>query len=484
MNFFTCTNLIAMGRYIPTPFHLSIAKDQGEIELKIETILRIVPGKRLVAVTRWKDELVILKLFFQPGHWKRNLLKDIKGVNLLRQSSIQTPDIIHQTTTTDIAAGVLIIDYLQRGASLAAVFDKASTDAEQLDILQTAIRIIAECHRVGVWQKDIHLDNFMMSDGCIYLLDGGEIESTMDALDERTRMKNLAMFFAQFAIATDRHLEQAVEHYQNNSDLSAQLDIASLKEKITDARVTRLEHYERKLYRSTTANRCVQNGNRFVIYNRSIHSEEIESFINKPNEYIDEGQLVKKGNTSTVASVRINNKEFMLKRYNIKGFWHGLKRSLQPSRAHHSWRNASMLEMLGLATPHAFLFMEERFLWVFRSRAYILYEKIEGNTVLEQLQDSAESPEAEKILQEFTDVFQIMEKYQINHGDMKASNFIYSRDKLYMLDLDAMQRHRSRQKFMVLFSRDMVRFRKNWIGSKLEPLVNRLFVDIDTSSSG
>jgi tRNA A-37 threonylcarbamoyl transferase component Bud32 len=324
----------------------------------------------------------------------------------------------------------------------------------------------------------------MMSDGCIYLLDGGEIESTMDALDERTRMKNLAMFFAQFAIATDRHLEQAVEHYQNNSDLSAQLDIASLKEKITDARVTRLEHYERKLYRSTTANRCVQNGNRFVIYNRSIHSEEIESFINKPNEYIDEGQLVKKGNTSTVASVRINNKEFMLKRYNIKGFWHGLKRSLQPSRAHHSWRNASMLEMLGLATPHAFLFMEERFLWVFRSRAYILYEKIEGNTVLEQLQDSAESPEAEKILQEFTDVFQIMEKYQINHGDMKASNFIYSGDKLYMLDLDAMQRHRSRQKFMVLFSRDMVRFRKNWIGSKLEPLVNRLFVDIDTSSSG
>ena len=53
-----------------------------------------------------------------------------------------------------------------------------------------------------------------------------------------------------------------------------------------------------------------------------------------------------------------------------------------------------------------------------------------------------------------------------------------------MLDLDAMQRHKSRQKFMVLFSRDMVRFRKNWIGSKLEPLVNRLFVDIDTSPSG
>jgi tRNA A-37 threonylcarbamoyl transferase component Bud32 len=143
-----------------------------------------------------------------------------------------------------------------------------------------------------------------------------------------------------------------------------------------------------------------------------------------------------------------------------------------------------MLEMLGLATPHAFLFMEERFLWVFRSRAYILCEKIEGNTVLEQLQDSAESPEAEKILQEFTDVFQIMKKYQINHGDMKASNFIYSGGILYMLDLDAMQRHKSRQKFMVLFSRDMVRFRKNWIGSKLEPLVNRLFVDIDTSPSG
>ena len=482
MNLLTCANLIAMGRHIPTPFYLSVGKERGEVELKIETILRIVPGKRLVAVTRWENEPVILKIFFQPGHWKRNLLKDIKGINLLRQSSIQTPGIIHQTTTADTAAGVLIIDYLQRGASLASMFDEASTDAGQLDILQAAVKTIARCHRAGVWQEDIHLDNFMMSDGHLYLLDGGEIKSTMDVLDEHIRVENLVMFLAQFPVTIDHHLEKAVEHYQSNSELSTSLDIALIKGKIRDARVFRLNHYERKLFRSTTANRCVQNRNRFAIYDRSIHSEEIESFINKPNEYIDEKKLVKKGNTSTVASITINNKQFMLKRYNIKGLWHGLKRSIQPSRAHHSWRNGAMLEVLGLATPHAFLFMEERFLWFFRARAYILCEKIEGNTVLEQLQDSAESPEAEKILREFTCVFKVMEQYQINHGDMKASNFIYSGDKLYMFDLDAMQRHKSRRKFMALFCKDIVRFRKNWIGSKLEPLVNRLFIDIDTSS--
>ena len=118
MNNFNCEHLIEMGRHIPTPFYLSLDKEQKEEAIKIESILRIVPGKRMTGISNWRNQTVIVKLFFGPGHWKRNLLSDIRGMNLLRQRHILTPEILHETATFDGKGAVLIIDYLQRCRSL------------------------------------------------------------------------------------------------------------------------------------------------------------------------------------------------------------------------------------------------------------------------------------------------------------------------------------------------------------------------------
>jgi hypothetical protein len=86
--------------------------------------------------------------------------------------------------------------------------------------------------------------------------------------------------------------------------------------------------------------------------------------------------LLKDGNSSTVAVIKIDKKNYVVKRYNIKGFWHGVSRAFRPSRAYNSWRNALLLEMLGIATAHPYLFLEQRRLWLFRGRAYYLCEYI------------------------------------------------------------------------------------------------------------
>ena len=97
MNKFDCGHLIAMGRHIPTPFYISVAEESSKEAIKIEKILRIVPGKRLIGLSNWQNQSVIVKLFFGPGRWKRNLLRDLRGINLLKQRHILTPDIVHQT---------------------------------------------------------------------------------------------------------------------------------------------------------------------------------------------------------------------------------------------------------------------------------------------------------------------------------------------------------------------------------------------------
>jgi len=484
MNILTCNNLIAMGRHIPTPFYLAIMDDSGESMLKIETILRIVPGKRIVAMSHWKDQTVLVKLFFRRGHWKQNMLRDLTGLTLLRQATIPTPKIFSQTATADKHGAVLFIEYLTQGTSLLTMFDSAHSDEEQISIVEMGIEAIARCHRAGLWQKDIHLDNFMLSNGKVYVLDGGDIKGEGGTLHVSTCLQNLAVFFAQFPAALDIRVPQFLARYQALASTLTD-DIESLLPEMTNmvvaSRRQRLKNYERKLFRSTTANRQIHTANRFAVYDRSIHSDVLEKFIQDPDSLLVKGTMLKEGNSSTVAMIQFDGKDFVLKRYNIKGFWHGLKRLLQPSRAAKSWQNASVLEMLGVATPHPYAMIEERVLWILRRRAWFLCEYINDENLMQQIERDGDRFPMAAMLDRFKSLFATMQIYKISHGDMKASNFIYRNEHLFVLDLDAMQRHRSGEKAARFFRKDLERFRRNWVATRFDAAVQQTLSEFESA---
>ena len=467
-----------MGRHIPTPFSVSIESEQGPAELKIDTVLRTVPGKRLVALATWHGRVVVVKIFFNSNRWKRTMLRDISGINTLRQARIPTPGLLFQTTITDNRAGVLVIEYLRQGTSLATLFEEAKSEEGRTEILEMGVKAVAACHKAGLWQSDIHLDNFMLEGGVVYVLDGAGIKEGSgglgNSLDVPTRLSNFALFLAQFPVEQDENWPTLLELYKLQAPEIQHVDAREFAEMLGKTRRKRLNTFEKKLSRSTTANRSEQGSNFFYVYDRSIHSAELERFLAAPDSFIDESRLLKDGNSSTVAIVEIEGRKYVLKRYNIKSFWHGLSRAFRPSRAHHSWRNASVLEMLGVATAHPYLYLEERLLWFFRRRAYFLCEYIEGpdlGTVWEAEQQDIDQSE---IVNLFRKLFRILADYRISHGDMKATNFLISDGKLHVLDLDAMVRSRNEDKFSAKFYRDLQRFRKNWVGTSLEPEVEKL----------
>lgn len=468
MNNFDCGHLLAMGRHIPTPFYLSLAKEQQAEEIKIERVLRIVPGKRIIGLSNWRNQSVIVKLFFGPGHWKRNLLSDIRGINLLRQRQIPTPEILHQTTTADERGAVLLIDYLEQGSSLQALVDETNEQEEALPVLKMAISTIARCHREGLWQEDIHLDNFMLVGERVYVLDGGDIGAVDGDLELERALGNLALFFAQFPVDMDSHIPAMLDYYQAQSKSLPDAEIEKFADRVIDQRNRRLDHFEKKLYRSTTANRSIQNPNKFVVYDRELHSTELDNFIENPDALIHEDRIIKAGNASTVARIALSQKNCVLKRYNLKSIWHSFKYLFRPSRAHRSWRNASVLEMLGLNTPHPYLVYEERAFWCLRRRAYFLCEDLNARNLLEQFETDADSLPIEQLLSSFKRLFEIMIAYQISHGDMKASNFVFKDKRLFVLDLDAMKRHSNKAAFAKALQKDLNRFMRNWQGSRFE----------------
>jgi tRNA A-37 threonylcarbamoyl transferase component Bud32 len=474
MTIFTSTELVAMGRHIPTPFSINVETEQGTLELEIDTLLRTVPGKRLVALSKWQNRTVIVKIFISKNRWKRGMLRDLAGINTLKQARIPTPNLLLQANTSDNKAGVLIIEYLQQGVSLATLFEDANSEASKAEILEMGVKAVASCHQAGLWQRDIHLDNFMLCSDKVYVLDGADIKSRGDAMDVETRLKNFAMFLAQFPVAQDKQSAELLELYSKHATGLSDSEKAGFAKKIVNARRKRLNAFERKLTRSTSANRCEQSSSFFYVYDRSIHSPELDRFLADPDSFIDENALLKDGNSSTVARIEINERNYVVKRYNIKSFWHGLTRAVRPSRAHHSWRNASVLEMLGVATPHPYLFLEERVFWFFRRRAYFLCEYIEGKDLGTALEEQDLKVSTFDTLTLFEALFEIMKEYRISHGDMKATNFLLKDGKLYVLDLDAMVRNNSKAKFTEKFSKDLLRFKKNWVGTSLEPEVDKM----------
>ncbi len=403
------------------------------------------------------------------------MLADIAGINLLRQARMPTADLLLQTTTVDNKAGMLVIEYLQQAASLATLFDEARSKQAKTEILQLAIKSVALCHHAGLWQKDSHLDNFMLSSGVVHILDGGGIKAKQAPLDVDICLKNLALFIAQFPVAVDKECSALIEYYRKTNPEHNDGDYEGFESRIIRARRNRLTAFERKLSRSTSANRCEQNSGVFYVYDRSIHSAELQRFIADPDSYIDSSRLLKDGNSSTVAVVEIDKRQYVLKRHNIKSFWHGLSRGLRPSRAYNSWRNASVLQMLGVATARPYLYLEERTLWLFRRRAYFLCEFIQANDLATAWKkEESEVGNKEEVIAMLRKLFRILFDYRISHGDMKATNFLLKEKQLYVVDLDAMLRNKSERRFSEKFAKDLTRFQKNWLGTTLESGIEQL----------
>ncbi|MBL4821712.1 MAG: hypothetical protein JKY98_12100 [Gammaproteobacteria bacterium] len=472
----TSKDLAEMGRDVEAPFRLSMVPGADSdpaaapIELRVDKILRLLAGKRLVALGTCEgiDQPVILKLFFQKGHWERHILRELSGTRLIAEAKIRTPRSLLRATAMDGQGGALINEYLSGAKSIGELSEASGYQSHQLT--GKVLHLISQCHLNGLWQKDIHLENFLLYNDEVYLLDGADVktETPGKPLQNKTRLNNLALFFAQFPVRHDQFLQELLSPLQqhNSMDDSSAESFSSL---VRNAREGRIDAYFKKITRSSTAHIARRSANRVMICDRAIVSREFNDFVENPDRYIQQGEMVKAGNTSTVAVVTIEGKRYILKRYNIKSFLHGVKRALGQllgkDRALNSWRFALILPMLGVSTARPLMMLQRRLLWLIPRESYFLCDVLEGKTVTEIFENEQSGLDVqESVFHAFSEFFKVMAQSRITHGDLKTSNFIFANNTLYVLDLDAMTRHKSEDSFRKLFNKDLNRFAANWTG--------------------
>lgn len=444
----------------------------GDFELPLENapalqcleIVRRLPGRRLVCRGVWQGRAVFAKLFIGEAA-ERYAARDARGARALTASQLLAPELLHEGAIAGQPGRALIYAFVPESQNAEEVWQAA--DAEQRRLLAAAlVRTVARHHAAGLLQTDLYSRNFLSTDAGIYTLDGDGIRVHPHPIGRRASLANLALLLSKFDVLEDVRIPDWLRIYSDERGWSHDAaNPVGLRVRVQALRREGAQAYAgRKVLRDCTDVLVEQRFDRFLAVARAQQSDALRQVIDAPDAVLQapECRLLKNGNTCTVGLVQAGARKVVIKRYNIKNFWHGLNRALRKTRASVSWSNAHLLRSYGIATAPPLALIERR--WgPLRRQSYFLSEYVAGPDIGEVLADANIPPERKlAIARQVADLLRKLRLLGIEHGDMKASNLKLVDGKPLLLDLDAMRQHRFAWWCRQRHARDLRRFLKNW----------------------
>ncbi len=458
------SELKTAGRTPDLPLTIELADAAGPGQLQLLSLLRVLPGERYVGAAVWRGRPVLAKLLV-GGKAARHFQRELSGVRLLAEQGLTTPRLLADGLQEG-EGGWLLFEFIEGAQSLGdawhAVEALPPLADEQTTVLAEALGAIAQMHAKGLWQEDLHLDNLLRRDGQLYLIDGAgiRVEEAGKPLSRNRVLENLGVFFAQLPKNLEPFTEELLVYYLLGNGEHA-LPLEALQQQVRKVSAWRLKDFLNKVGRECTLFSVLRGPFALRAVRREEHAAMLP-VLEQADTLLGQGHLYKTGGAATVARVEVAGRPLVIKRYNIKGFAHWLKRFWRPSRAWHSWREGNRLAFLGIATPKPLAVLEKRFFWL-RSRAYLITEHLAGPDIIERFApyvENGDAPEAELLALDH--LFAELIRERISHGDFKGHNLFWDQDRWSLIDLDAMRQHSSTASFAPAYAKDRARFMRNW----------------------
>jgi len=284
------------------PAQLKVA----ETELVCTDLLRLLAGKRMVCTGQYKGQRVLLKLFFGPSY-KRRWARELDGVTLIKQADIKTPEVIASHCDEGSDIGYIVFEFIDNAKTLDTCLNEAKTTDERMRVFQQALTLIAQMHTADIYQKDVHLDNFLDNGKELYLIDGDQLilEKGNHGLSEKRVIENLAMFFTQLFQWEHEYIEGFVTSYITLRKKAFPPNfLSSITQQLTDYKQWREKKYiEKKVFRSCTAFDVIKNWRVFSVFSRKLDRSFVEQLVNNPDDFVEQGDVLKSGRTAIVVRI-------------------------------------------------------------------------------------------------------------------------------------------------------------------------------------
>lgn len=420
------------------------------IGLELTELLREIKGKRYVYRGFANGKSVVIKCFL--GSKVREARREIEGLKLLDEAAIKTAPILWQIIDPSVA--ILVYQFVD-GEDLSKRYQRqefALVDKE--DWFLAAFNMLKEFHQAKLIQHDIHLGNFIFNDNGLVAIDTATVRKVKHAKEFR---ENVALFLAQFYDCNIGSLTELIDYYC--ADFTDQkIDTQQFRDLLLQIQKKRFDKALSKTMRDCTQYQTISKAGYTGMQQREYNGVVAHLLDNDIDKLMENGEPLKLGNSSTVSLVEIENKAYVIKRYNQKNLLVLLKRQFRTSRAKISWLAANWLTMIGIHTPKPVAFLETN-RGGLKREAYFIAEYVKGVDLEDKISSSDENS---GYLVDLSYLFQMMQRYRFSHGDMKATNLLVVGSSLWVTDLDAVQLNLSQKKSGKGFRKDSQRLLKNW----------------------
>jgi tRNA A-37 threonylcarbamoyl transferase component Bud32 len=435
--------------------------------VRVDQVLRLLPGRRLVARVEVAGRPLLLKLFLGSAS-HRYQRREIRGCRVLAAAGVNTPRLLAEVADSEGQMHGIVFELIH---------DALPVADNQLDQVVAAAIEMARLHDFGAWHGDLHLDNFLHQDEVdrVYLVDGDGVRAgRRRPLGVAASIENLAVLCAQRQPLLDVQLNEVLGAYAQargwsaaGSEFAARL--AALGKATHRQRRRRVRRYLRKTQRDCSEFYSQRDLRRYFVCLRGSMNDAFERFAKEPEQFFDGAEMLKDGNSATVVRTRIGERVCIVKRYNVKGFWHGLRRIFKPrARFRLAWCNGQRLHFLGIPTARPVALLERRF-GPLRGVAYLVMEDAGREDLSGRASDGGLSDEQ---VARVVRLFSALKAARLTHGDTKASNFLVAQDQVALVDLDAMHED------VAGLPRDIDRFLANWLDQpELRERFRRHFVE-------
>jgi tRNA A-37 threonylcarbamoyl transferase component Bud32 len=447
------------------------ALDDGR-QLRCSVTVRLLPGKRKVCEGTLDGEPVFAKLYLDSGRGEKHWQREVDGIRAFQERGILSPRLLYAGTAGEGGWPVILLAALSDHQSLKDLL--AASDPESCGHwLKEMAALLAEHHQAGIEQTDLHLGNFVISQNRLYSLDGAGVRTVAAELDRQASLNNFALFLSQLSSSWNSKVPELFAHYAQKRGWAPPAGIGDLQQRVERARERRWAKFREKLFRECTAFRYSRSESRTEIISRPDLSPELEALLRDPDSSLQQASTVlKRGNTATVWRADAGDLHLVVKRYNVKSFWHGIKLNLRRGRAFRSWESAHQLLFHDILTPRPVALLEVR-----RNRlrpvAYLLTEYVDGVGSHHWFLDATTTAEEKAdVAGRIARLFRQLQTRRISHGDLKASNILVAGKEVMLIDLDSMRGFGAEKGFQRAWKRDLRRFMANWQGA---PELAKLF---------
>jgi len=393
-------------------------------------------------------EGIYIKIFYYSGI--RSVIKHIIGGKAckdgkialeLQQRGINVPNVLafgkkhnHLQLQEDLLITEEVPDIITLRDFTQECFPYLSSKNKR-DVIRTFSSFIHQLHHTGVLHKDLNFGNILIQKNVgkyrFFLLDLDKVHLKQRQLTQKERIENLGSLLRMFWTFTSmsqkiRFLNYYDDYRQQKTDRSHLYAIRNQTLKI---------YYKKgrtrgRQCRSTHARFIKERIGSYTIFRvRNDQTKKIlQHLLPNPESIILTGNNIKQNGFVTTTTIKIQDRQYVLKRYVYNGWFSRIKNTLCHSMAARTWMTTFQFLMRKLLVPSPMICIEERPLGIAR-RSYILSEVIENSQPLSDVLNVLNDSGIKRLLFQISIKIGWMHQVGCLHGDLSWDHILIQQSK-------------------------------------------------------